>query len=258
MKTFGSRWRERYETLRSGYARSLESDPWRGWVNEREPERRVSVELAQGIQVLLSGDEVTARRFFERGMDICIRAGNEKPCLPPDAGTDPAAAPAYPLNRAELARYRAHLRGLLGEHHAPELGAHDFREAAADFKAWCEDYNAGTWGEVGQGYTLDGVRLSLLAGEVEFAAKALKTRRKFRHHAEEHALLADLTMGDRSPEIRLRLEALLDRIRDPDAKSDAFRNGDLVPIELALLLDRFFLNPKEPLQWRRAVSRVAQ
>lgn len=154
---FGPRWREKYEAQRTAYANILGWDLWKGWEADVEPESRASLELWSGLSALWGGDEATARLYFERAMAVCLRAASEKPYVrPPEALAYPTSrGVAYPRNRALMARGRAHLRGLLGHEHAHELAIADFRDAAADYAEWCKDYGAGTWGEIGQAYTLD-------------------------------------------------------------------------------------------------------
>lgn len=258
MSVYGPRWREKYEAQRTAYANILTCDLWERWEADNEPESRAGRELWNGLVVLWGGDEATARRYFERAMEVCERAAKEKPYLRPEADADPASMDAYPRNRALMARARAHLRGLLRRERAHELAMRDFRDAAADYAEWCTDYSAGTWGETGQAYTLDAVRLSLLAGDRDCAAEILKTRRRFKLHAEEHALLLDLSKGDLNPQAQARLEALLDRLRNPDVVNEVLRDLDLVRLELALLLDRLFLAPEAELDWLRAAARVAR
>jgi len=103
-------------------------------------------------------------------------------------GGDESTARHY-LERADAVCERAH-----------ELTVADFRDAAADYAESCREYSAGTWDQIGQSYTLDAVRLSLLADDMTAVAMLLKTSRRFRPHAEEHALLLDLSSGNRRPE----------------------------------------------------------
>lgn len=259
MDSFGPRWSEKYEAEQASYAAILGWDLWKDWERNVRPEWSAAQELSTGLRVLWGGDRSTARCFFERGMAVCERAAAEKPCVPPpDVQPYPTSQWGdYPRNRALMARVRAHLRGLLGQAQAHELALPDFRGAAADYAEWCKGYGTGNWGEIGQSNTLDAVRLSLLAGDSVSAAKMLKTRRQFKFNAEEHALLIGLAKGERGSQAQARLEALLERLRNPDLRDRTFREFELVLLELALLLDRLFLAPEAPLDWARATSRVS-
>lgn len=254
--SFSRVWRDRYEAQRAQYSKMLDADMWKGW--ENDPEVFIDLDLSHGIRVLLGGDLSTARRYFQRGLAICDRAERELPCVPPPNDMKPALAPAYPENRARRARSRAHLRGFLEEPDAHAAAMRDLRSAAQDLVEYESGDQRGTWSEIGQARTLDAVRFLLLAGDNDSAARILKTRRKFRFHAEEHAILVDLTKGDRSHHVRGRLQSFFDRIRNPQEASEAYRHVDLVPIETALLLDRLFDHPDGRLHWLRAAARTGQ
>lgn len=251
---FSKLWADRYETQRDQYARMLNGDLWMGWADD--PEMNINLELSQGIRVLLGGDLPTARRYFERGLAICQRADRELPCAPPTGELEPALARPYPLNHARRARYHAHLCGFLEMPGAHAAAMQGFHASAQDYVAYEAADARGTWGEMGQGRTLDAARLLLLRSDNDAAASVLKSRRKFGFHAEEHGILLDLAKGDRTPRVRERLQTFFDRIRNPQTKMEASRDVDLVPIEVALLLDRLFDHPDGQLHWLRAAMRV--
>ncbi|GIK26606.1 MAG: hypothetical protein BroJett006_28520 [Betaproteobacteria bacterium] len=245
---------DRYEAERAQLLSMLDSDMWQGWAND--PEVIITLELSHGIRALLGGDLSIARRYFRRGMTVCERSDRELPCRPPPDDMEPALAYAFPLNRAQRTRCRVHLRGFLEAPDAHESAVRELHAAAEDLVAYEAYDQRGSWSEIGQARTLDAVRFMLLSGDVAAAARILKTRRKFRHHAEEHAILLDLVKGDRSAHVRERLVAFFDRIRNPEAKLEAHRDVDLVPIETALLLDRLFDHPDGRLHWLRAAART--
>ncbi len=255
--SFAAAWRDWYAPMRQGYLNVLGWDLWKDWQGNDQPESQASYELASALLTAWGGDPEASRGYLARAQAICDRAAAEKPYAPV-TDTGESIPPPFPRNRALMARVRAHVRGLLGAPQAHELAVQDFRAAAADYVEWCRDDTAGTWGEMSQAWTLDAVRLALLAGDAALAASTMKTRRRFRFHATEHAFLFDLAQGVRLPETRAAAAAFLDDLREPRVRKDPFRHGELVRLEAALLLGRLFDAPCAPLDWQRAVARVAE
>jgi len=254
--SFAAAWRDWYAPKRQGYLNVLGWDLWKDWQLNDQPESLAYDELANALLVAWGSDAEASRRYLERAQAVCDRAALEKP-YQPLADTGQGIPPPFPRNRALMARVRAHVRGLIGAPRAAEQAIRDFRDAAVDYVEWCRDESAGTWGETGQAWTLDAVRLALLAGDGALAATIMKTRRRFRLHATEHAFLFALANGSRLPETRAAVTAFFDDLREPRVRQDPFRLCELVRLETALLLDRLFDAPHAPLDWQRAMARVA-
>lgn len=246
--TCAERWRERVARDREGYANVLAWDLWAGWENDEEPDDRAFSQFFFGLETLWGGEHAMARAYFARALEVCRRGESEKQWLEsPDYG--------FPRNRARLRRVRAHCLGFLAGPPSLEALKADLRGASVDYQTWCASLSASEWDSQGQAYYLAAVRLALLANEGERARELLKSRRSFRYHAEERALLVAMASDATDSAFRTQYASFFDKIREPLYQPPFFFELHEVRLELALLYDTFCGGP--PLDWWSAARKTA-
>lgn len=227
------------------------------------PESLVTIRLDSALDCLYAGDLEYGSAFLREAIshaDGNLRVDNCR--------ATPVAQHAYPRNLGVIIRGRCYAVWLLGG----EINRPVLREAAEYITSWAlrkavdhERFRASST----MSLYLDGVRATMLSGDVAFALELLSTRHSFRwHHGVERDLWARLleTYPDVSTGIRTEFEEFFDRVRDPDYRElpdgnvPTFINRHLLALETGMIRQMYFHNQSldDPLSAQGVIDAVAR
>lgn len=190
-----------------------ESDEVRWQLPIDNPTGFVSRWLDVALRCIYAADDLRGGMFLRRADYYADRLIAEKRYL-----DTPVAVAGHPRHLAEILRFRAYTQWLLGM----RLKREDLRQAASDYIEWClakaEDKKRFS-DPVTMGLYLDGARVAMVAGHLDYASELLATQQPFRwRHAPERQLWIRLTssLPNVDDELKKDIEGFFNRVRDPD------------------------------------------
>jgi len=244
-------WRQSFEREAEGYRETLEQlDIFRNWTRNTNPENTAELQLLNSLEVQYAGERVLANQFLERAIAVIDRTIAEDK-LPKTAER------LYPMNEGVLLRTEAYARGLL-DHAQPDL--EKISRAADCFEEWCSTQD--TWNDQLYAYCLGGMRLAAIAGNHDQVIRIAASRKSWVHHAGERRILRDLAKAAKKSgfiDDQKLIGAFGDyfgTVRDPHYRSKAFMERWLVPFELAIIRDKYFVSPDGMIDWKRIIGSI--
>lgn len=242
-------WQLEYERNKDFYFENIQQDPFAKWDLLAAPDGAAERELSKALNCLYADQKELAQQYLRRAIAVAERALREDKCR------SERCKGGYPRNEAQLLRALAYSRGLLGE----QLDGNLFVRSATLFE---ESSRRGDWDPMAQLELLGGIRMALLAGEQERAAKTLKTgrRRALKDNLEEKELLETLSHA-RGAEDLARLSKLFkvffDKVRDPGFKPPAHEYV-MHRLDLGALNDKYFVSVDGAIDWDRVIKSVSE
>jgi len=263
MVRYAEQYSRRWSDYESGYDELARNDPRAGhWERPKDlPAGSVTASLSDGLICAYAGDEVRATVFFERAIRYANRLEAE------NRFHDTAVAAAgHPHDLAEVVRARALARWLLGE----PLNRADLRKAAEMFVTWCltkaEDRRRFN-DSVTMNVYLQGVRCAMIANELDYAGKLLRTKQPLLwHHGRECELWRQLAETYPAMKDRLRrdVESFFDQVRNPDYREvldglPTFVNREALALDTGIIRQTYLVNasPLDPVDPRALIEAVA-
>lgn len=249
-KSFSAAWRANYLKDLDSFLTVVEWDLFEDWERNAMPDGTAERQLVCALEVSYGGDtRGLAVRFLQRAVSVVERTLREGKL------TVGYCQRGYPRNRGSLLRTRVYASGLLG---AP-LDIDGLRQAAMDYEAWAREFKR--WDSLEQAYHLGAVRMSLIAGDLDNARRLIATRKSLKWHEREAALLRCIAKGGEG--IRADTScwagfaAYFDEMRDPALKPTVFIESYILPFELGLIGDKYFLSPEGRIDFGRVIHALS-
>jgi hypothetical protein len=261
--------RAHWESNEQNWDRVLAMDVFANW-ELPDPLPAVRVEgssLVLALECFCAGDTEHGAAFCRQAISVANRIIAEDRCT-----SNPVAEAGYPKNLAEVLRGRAYAQWLLGA----ELDRAEMRRVGEHLATWCltkaTDFKRFHRSMTMSVY-LDAVRAAMVACDLDYAVKLLKTKHKFRwHHAGERDLWTRLiaVYPDIGPDLRQELEVFFDRVRDPDfdefewgefgRKIRTFINREILALETGIIRQMYVVNASalDPVDPKAVIEAVAR
>lgn len=244
------RWRAEWIRREEGLREISSWDPFRDWNRNRMPESSVEDELRVSLVPLLGrGDVALAELFLRRALAIADRAIAEKRLQ------DELCRFSFPHNRSRLTRARSYAACLLDV----SLDEAALSQASRDNYAWAMMPEQPCWDSQIQAYATAAIRLALVAGDQALAAEQLGTRKSFKWHSQEHAILKRIATAAPATLARddlAALDAYFDVIRDPGFKADVYHETHIVRLEMSIIRYRYFVSKDGSIDWNRVLEQI--
>lgn len=133
-------------------------------------------------------------------------------------------------------------------------------DAATDLVKWALHER---WDDQSEDAYLRAVRLLLIAGDIPKASELLRSRKKFKWHGEQAAVLRRLIVCKDRPIKDLEFRGEFDKVFDPQRPryvidQKAFTNVSTTRIELGAIRDKYFVSTDLGIDWDRAIDAVSR
>lgn len=253
-KSFKDIWKKQIDASRSDLEELTTWDIFEDWERHRGPESKAENQFINALDILFAGtDDVLAHKFLERCLAILDRAFKE------NKFESKLCAARFPLNRGGGERLRAYAQALLGGKFSPSA----LITTSEDCEEHCNLYPPGHWDAQSQAYYLAAIRAALIAGDVDRAARLLKTKKSFKWHATEHGLLQRVATAApqkqpiRDPKLFDDYDNFFDQIRDPASKPNVFTELHILRFELGVIRFKYFMSKSGEIDWPTVIESIS-